>query len=158
MTFSDEGAPGPLFELGETERFIEAGSAPRTTILLANPLGPYKYLHTNEHFEEQYDYLKTQGYTGQITYMAINKLHDIHAVESDLYERDMVHGYQARRIDIPERRVVRARAVAVTIHDFDLLREHVAMGVRPFQAVSRRAAVELMLKLTGQPPLDNRDK
>ncbi len=127
------------------------GLLPQATVLLASPFGPHTHLYSKDNFRHQHRYIKSLGYSGNVASLAINTLHDLQREPSDLYAKDFIHGYEAMRVDAPESLL--PRVIAVTIHDFDLLREHVTQRVKPFGLESRQAAVELMLRLAEQPPL-----
>lgn len=131
---------------------------PGTLVKLGHPRGPYSYLYPKEVFAWQHAYLVEQGYSGYVSRLAVNKLHDMDKTRSELYhgrnyrlpidDNKPYYGYTAYYAEVVAGQL--PRAVAVSLEDVPLLEAHVSERTDIFKRDCHRAAAQLMIHLAAQ--------
>jgi len=113
--------------------------------LLGGPYSPYKDIYTPVHFRAETEYLKSFGFTGRAAKLAVDSLHDNRYYVSNLFSSvsEVRDGLTVRTV-VPEH-TRSERSISVTVNRPDKLKRAAEKGWCPYDQISGRAVVELLL-------------
>jgi hypothetical protein len=112
------------------------------SVLLQGYYSPYNEKYLEDHRKAEREFLKSFGYSGMASYYARALVHDEGNFFSSLYVLP-VDGLVVRQVN--SKHEPNFRATAVTVTQPDRLKAVAAYGKNPYDQISMRAAVDLLL-------------